>query len=100
MTDNEVENNDDDDVTVKLSCMVSFSVESLVRNDKITPDEAIRAIASALWATVVAYSAPEHFDANSEFAVETFETCRNAATQAHKEFEFDKEHQGAQWGTA
>jgi hypothetical protein len=95
-----IENNDDEDATTKLSLMVSYSVESLVRGGIISPDEAIRAVASALWATVVAYSAPEHFEANSNFAVETFEVCKGAAAEAQKELEFDSQQQGAQWGNA
>lgn len=99
MTDEETASNSDDPA-VKLSCLVSFSVESLIRHNKITPEEAIRAIASSFWATVIAYSAPEHFETNSGFAIATFEACKEAATQAQKELEFDDQHEGVQWGTA
>ena len=100
MTDNETTDDESLNPTESLSCMVSFSIEALVRGGKIAPDEAIRAVAGALWATVVAYSAPEHFEDNSAFAVETFEACKDAATKAQKELEFDSQHQDAQWGTA
>ena len=100
MTDNETADDEKLDAVTTLAHLISVSVESLVRGDKITPDEAIRSVASALWATVVAYSAPEHFESNAEFAVETFETCRDAATKAQKELEFDEQYQGHQWGTA
>lgn len=103
MTDEETASNSNDP-TVKLSCLVSFSVESLIRHNKITPEEAIRAIASSFWATVVAYSASENFEGNSEFAVSVFETCREAAHfaqgQLDSESEFDRQHHGTQWGTA
>lgn len=99
MTDKS-EDAESSDPTIKLSCLISFSVEELVRNERITPDAAIRAIASAFWATVVAYSSSEHFEANSQLAVEIFEACRSAAAHAQKELEFDGQHEGAQWGTA
>lgn len=100
MSKNETTDDTIIDPTEGLACTISFSIEALVRAGKIEPDEAIRAVASALWATVVAYSAPEHFEANSAFAVEAFETCKDAATQARMELEFDEKHQGDQWGTA
>ena len=100
MSKNETTDDINIDPTEGLACTISFSIEALVRAGKIEPDEAIRAVASALWATVVAYSDPEHFEANSAFAVEAFETCKDAATQAQKELEFDSQHQGAQWGNA
>lgn len=100
MTDNETINDGNIDYVTSLAHMISIAVESSIRGGKISPDEAIRAIASSLWATVVAYSAPEHFEANSGFAIETFETCKEAATQAQKELEFDDQHEGVQWGNA
>ena len=102
MSDDEIKTTGDDklDHVASLAYMVSHSIECLVRGEKITPDEAIRSVASALWATVVAYSAPEHFEANSAFAVETFGAFRDAATKAQKELEFDEQYQGHQWGTA
>jgi len=100
MTDNETADDDQFDAVAGLAHMISFSVEAMVRGGKITPDEAIRAMASALWGTVIVYSAPEHLESNSKFAVETFEVCRDAATEAMKEVKFDEQFEGTQWGTA
>lgn len=100
MTDNETTDNEEFDAVAGLAHMISFSVEAMVRGGKITPDEAIRAISSALWGTVVVYSAPEHLESNSKFAVETFQTCKDAAAEAMKEVKFDEQFEGAQWGNA
>jgi hypothetical protein len=100
MADNETANDGNIDYVTSLAHMISIAVESSIRGGKMSPDEAIRAIASSLWATVVAYSAPEHFETNSAFAVATFETCKDAATEALKELEFDDQHEGTQWGNS
>lgn len=91
---------EDMDLVSKFTHMIASSAEHLVRHEKIRPEDAIRAIAASLWATVIAYSSPEHFQDNSEFAIEAFEFCRKAATEALKELEFDERHQGHQWGNA
>lgn len=91
---------EDMDFVARFTHMIASSAEHLIRHEKINTEEAIRAIAASLWATVVAYSAPEHFQDNSDFAIEAFESCRKAATEALKELEFDEKHQGHQWGNA
>lgn len=102
MPDNEDEDLFDVDVTdvEGFSCAVVFMAEALIRKGKLQPDDAVRALASAFWTTVVAFSQPEHINENIAYSLGVIEHSKNAAEAAVKEMAFDKKHEGHQWGSA
>lgn len=99
MPDNEDEDMDMTDAE-GFSCAVVFMAEALIRNGKLQPDDAVRALASSFWTTVVAFSKPEHINENIAYSLGVIEQSKNAAEAAVKEITFDKKHEGHQWGSA
>lgn len=106
MTDNKsddvdsVDDVDDFEVIQEFTRTTALVASRLIADNKLTPDQAIRAMAASLWATVCSYSDSKHFKCNSEYAVSVFSDCQEAASAAFVELEFDEKHQNSNWGNA